>query len=202
MSAIIIFIKNVEKGKVKTRLAATVGDDQALKIYQALLGHTRKVAQAVDAERFLFYSSFIEKEDEWSEDFFIKKIQSGGDLGDRMQGAFAEVLEKNEQVLIVGSDCASLTPEIVTMALQKLEEVPYVVGPTFDGGYYLLGMNRLTPSLFQNMEWSTESVFETTIKRIEELGEEYFLLPKLSDIDYEEDWKKYGWELPLTPKGE
>ncbi len=200
MSAIIIFIKNIEKGKVKTRLAATVGDEQALKIYQALLGHTRKVASAVDAERFLFYSSFIEKEDEWSDEFFNKKLQSKGDLGTRMSKAFEEVLEKNEKAIIVGSDCASLTPEILKLALDKLDEVPFVVGPTFDGGYYLLGMNRFEPSVFENIEWSTESVFPTTLSRIKDLGEECFLLPKLSDIDYEEDWVKYGW--PLSPKGE
>ena len=195
MSAIIIFIKNIEKGKVKTRLAATVGDEQALKIYQALLGHTRKVATAVDAERFLFYSSFIEKEDEWSEEFFNKKLQSEGDLGTRMSKAFENILEKNKKAIIVGSDCASLTPEILKMALDKLDEVPFVVGPTFDGGYYLLGMNRFEPSIFENIEWSTESVFPTTLLRIENLGAECFLLPKLSDIDYEEDWVKYGWEL-------
>ena len=87
MGGIIIFIKNIEKGKVKTRLAATVGDDQALKIYKALLGHTRKVACAVDAERFLYYSSFIEENDDWSSDLFIKKNQTDGDLGNRMSTA-------------------------------------------------------------------------------------------------------------------
>ena len=56
-------------------------------------------------------------------------------------------------------------------------------------------MNQFEPSVFDNIEWSTESVFATTISRIEELGQQYFLLPKLSDIDYEEDWKKYGWEI-------
>ena len=195
MSGIIIFIKNIEKGKVKTRLAATVGDDQALKIYKALLGHTRKVACAVDAKRFLYYSSFIEENDDWSSDLFIKKNQTNGDLGDRMSTAFKESLEATDRVIIVGSDCASLTPEIVELALEKLKEVPFVVGPTFDGGYYLLGMNKFEPSVFENIEWSTESVFATTLSRMKELGKECYLLPKLSDIDYEEDWVKYGWEV-------
>ncbi|MEM6966273.1 MAG: TIGR04282 family arsenosugar biosynthesis glycosyltransferase [Bacteroidota bacterium] len=192
MGGLIIFIKNIEKGKVKTRLAATVGDDRALEIYKTLLAHTRKVTTAVDAERFLFYSSFIEKKDEWSEDFFIKKIQRGDDLGARMVNAFSEVLKKQDKVVIIGSDCISLTPKILQMAFEKLDEVPFVIGPTFDGGYYLLGMNRLETSLFENMEWSTASVFPTTIQRIEALGEKYFSLPQLSDIDYEEDWVKYG----------
>lgn len=195
MSAIIIFIKNIEKGKVKTRLAATVGDDQALKIYEALLGHTQKVVRAVDAERFLFYSSFVEDEDEWSSDFFHKKVQSQGDLGSRMSDAFQEVLEKKEKAIILGSDCASLTPEIVKMALDKLDEYPFVIGPTFDGGYYLLGMNSFEPSVFENIEWSTETVFPKTLLRMASLEKRCFFLPQLSDIDYEEDWVKYGWEI-------
>ena len=200
--AIIIFIKNIEKGKVKTRLAATVGDDQALKIYEALLKHTQKVVRAVDAERFLFYSSFVEKEDEWSADFFNKKVQSQGDLGSRMSDAFQHVLEKNGKAIIVGSDCASLTPEIIKAALDKLDEYPFVIGPTFDGGYYLLGMNSFEPSVFENIEWSTEIVFPKTLLRMADLGKRCYFMPQLSDIDYEEDWEKYGWDLPLSPLGE
>ena len=195
MNGLIIFIKNVEKGKVKTRLAATVGDEEALNIYYKLLGHTRKTALAVDVDRFLFYGSFVEKNDEWSNDFFYKKTQTNGGLGDRMSNAFKEILEEKKQVVIVGSDCPSLTPDILNLAFEKLEEFPFVIGPTFDGGYYLLGMNEYERSVFENVEWSTASVFETTLSRMKELGKECFLLPKLSDIDYEEDWIKYGKHL-------
>jgi rSAM/selenodomain-associated transferase 1 len=162
MDSIIIFIKNIERGKVKTRLAATVGDDQALKIYEALLEHTQKV-------------------------------QSQGDLGSRMSNAFLDVFEVDGKAIIVGSDCASLTPEIIKTALEKLDEYPFVVGPTFDGGYYLLGMNSYEPSVFEDIEWSTETVFPTTLLRMASLKKRCFFLPQLSDIDYEEDWLKYGW---------
>ena len=70
-NALLIFIKNPELGKVKTRLASTVGDERALQIYQALLGHTRKIAMEVDADRLLFYSAFVDQQDEWKADFFI-----------------------------------------------------------------------------------------------------------------------------------
>jgi len=193
MNSIIIFIKNIERGKVKTRLAATVGDDQALKIYEALLEHTQKVVRAVNAERFLFYSSFIEKKDSWSGNFFNKKVQSQGDLGSRMSNAFLDVFGVDGKAIIVGSDCASLTPEIIKTALEKLDEYPFVVGPTFDGGYYLLGMNSYEPSVFEDIEWSTETVFPTTLLRMASLKKRCFFLPQLSDIDYEEDWLKYGW---------
>ena len=193
MDSIIIFIKNIERGKVKTRLAATVGDDQALKIYEAILEHTQKVVRAVNAERFLFYSSFIEKKDSWSGNFFNKKVQSQGDLGSRMSNAFLDVFGVDGKAIIVGSDCASLTHEIIKTALEKLDEYPFVVGPTFDGGYYLLGMNSYEPSVFEDIEWSTETVFPTTLLRMASLRKRCFFLPQLSDIDYEEDWLKYGW---------
>ena len=64
-----------------------------------------------------------------------------------------------------------------------------------DGGYYLLGMREFSPSLFQDIEWSTEKVLSSTIEKINALGETYTLLPELSDIDYEEDWEKFGWKL-------
>jgi len=196
MNALIIFIKNIEKGKVKTRLASTLGDEKALEIYQALLGHTRNVATSVDAGRYLYYSSFIEKKDDWSNKDFIKKLQPEGDLGQRLTTAFKEVFKRNEKVVVVGSDCAQLTPDIVNRAFEKLEEYPFVIGPTLDGGYYLLGMKNFEPSVFENIEWSTESVFSATLKKIQALHCDCYLLEELSDIDYEEDWKKYGWELP------
>ena len=112
-----------------------------------------------------------------------------------MSDAFQHVLEKTGKAIIVGSDCASLTPEIIKTALNKLDEYPFVIGPTFDGGYYLLGMNSFEPSVFENIEWSTETVFPKTLLRMASLEKRCFFLTQLSDIDYEEDWKKYGWEI-------
>lgn len=194
-SALLIFIKNVEKGKVKTRLAATVGDDRALEIYQALLGHTRKIATATDAERYLFYSQFIEKDDAWSNVDFQKLLQIQGDLGEKMAEGFRHAFQQHEKVVIVGSDCASLTEEIVADAFKILDEKDFVIGPAIDGGYYLIGMRQFAPEVFQNIEWSTEAVFPDTVKKIEGLGKTFGLLPELSDIDFEEDWEKYGWEI-------
>ena len=99
MAGLLIFIKNPEKGKVKTRLAGTVGDDRALKIYQSLLAHTRNIALSVAAERFLFYSSFVDKNDDWQAADFTKAMQSTGDLGDRMEKAFAAVLARHDKAV-------------------------------------------------------------------------------------------------------
>ncbi len=194
--ATIIFIKNPELGKAKTRLAATVGDERALAIYKELLRHTREtVLQIENCEKYLFYSSFIDKQDDWPNDFFHKKLQPTGDLGTRIKTAFKEVFETNQPVLIVGSDCASLTSEILAKAINDLKENDFVIGPAEDGGYYLIGMNNFQPSVFEDIAWSTEQVLPQTIDEIQNLGKTFGLLTTLSDIDYEEDWEKWGWEF-------
>jgi len=193
--ALIIFIKNAERGKVKTRLAKTLGDDMALKIYQALMSHTRQVAEKVETDRLLFYSQFIPAQDEWSGELFQKALQADGDLGDRIQHAFQTAFQRYNKVVIIGSDCATLTSELIEEAFTRLNDSSFVIGPAQDGGYYLLGMNHFYPEVFQNIEWSTEQVLSATLEKIVQLGKTAYLLPELSDIDYEEDWVKYGWEL-------
>ncbi len=194
-SALIIFIKNAEKGKVKTRLASTLGDDKALQIYQALMSHTRQLTLQVPVNRLLFYSNFINLQDDWRAADFKKYVQEGADLGARIEKAFETAFQQHQKVIIIGSDCASLTPAIIQEAFDQLDKPPFVVGPAVDGGYYLLGMTQFTPSLFKQMPWSTDAVLPTTLSRIKALGKDCFLLPELSDIDHEEDWERYGWKL-------
>lgn len=196
MNTLLIFIKNPEKGKVKTRIAQTAGEERALQIYLELLRHTREVALEVDARRILFYSDFIPDKDNWPSQDFQKMVQHGADLGERMSNAFLlGLIRPDDKAVIIGSDCATLTKEIVEEAFAKLDDYPFVVGPATDGGYYLLGMQRHTPEIFQEIEWSTEEVLSATLQKIKALGETYFLLPELPDIDYEEDWEKYGWKF-------
>lgn len=194
-SALIVFIKNPRLGKVKTRLARTLGKKKALQIYQALLSHTRLVSLGVDINRHLYYSHFIDHNDNWSSENFDKQLQLGNDLGIRMSNAFQEILIQHDKAIIIGSDCASLSPEIIKNAFELLDENDFVVGPALDGGYYLLGMNHFHPEVFQDIEWSTSSVFDLTIQKIKCLNKTYALAPKLSDIDTEADWIKYGWKL-------
>ena len=126
---------------------------------------------------------------------FNKHLQSPGDLGTKMRTAFKENLEAHQKVVIIGSDCASLSPEIVTTAFLELEHHDFVIGPAMDGGYYLLGMKQYFPQVFADIAWSTDQVCASTIERIQSIPASYFLLPELSDIDYAEDWEKYGWDL-------
>jgi len=195
MQALIIFVKNPKLGHVKTRIAKTAGDARALQIYIELMKHTRKIALSTNSSRLLFYSQEINRVDNWSNDDFQKHLQVETDLGGRMSAAFAKGFEAHDKVVIIGSDCASLTPAIVQEAFDALDKKDFVVGPTFDGGYYLLGMRKFQPSVFDKVKWSTESVFPTTIERINALDATYHLTERLSDIDFEEDWEKYGWKI-------
>lgn len=186
MNQLIIFIKNPEKGKVKTRLAASIGEDKALEAYRMMLRHTRETALAVDAQRHLYYTAFVDRNDEWAPADFNKQLQSDGDLGQKMENAFAEVLPQGPAV-IIGSDCLDLAPAHLETAFQALETHDFVIGPAMDGGYYLLGMRSLTPALFRDKSWSTETVFPDTVADIHRMEKSLYLLPELSDVDYESD---------------
>lgn len=193
---LLIFIKNPELGKAKTRLAESVGPERALKIYEALLKHTRQLSQAVDARRMLFYSAFVDEEDQWPSTYFFKYLQVSGGLGERMSAAFLRAFAAaGSPVLIVGSDCAQLTSAIVEDGIKALETHDFVIGPAEDGGYYLLGMRAFHPEVFQDIAWSTEEVLPQTLEIIRSNSWSHALLPVLSDIDYEEDWEKHGWEI-------
>ena len=163
---LIIFIKNPLEGKVKTRIAATAGDKSALEIYLQLLKITKTIALPLDCHKHLFYSDFIDKRDDWPNELFSKHIQKGTDLGQRMKNAFADVFSvdgaSEKKVLIIGSDCAELSSSSIKNSFQALNDTDFVIGPTFDGGYYLIGMKKYRPEVFYNIKWSTETVFSST----------------------------------------
>ncbi|MEZ4982338.1 MAG: TIGR04282 family arsenosugar biosynthesis glycosyltransferase [Saprospiraceae bacterium] len=190
---LLIFIKNPQLGKAKTRLAASIGKEKALEVYKELLNHTRKVVTEVDARRMVFYNSFIDKEDQWTSDLFEKQLQTGLDLGDRMKNGFEEGFKKAAPLIIIGSDCAQLSPEIIEKAFEKLKDYDFVIGPAEDGGYYLLGMNSFQPFVFEQINWSTEKVAEQTRQRILSLGMTVAEVDTLSDVDELEDLEKVEW---------
>lgn len=186
--ALIIFGKNPETGKVKTRLAATIGDKAALAVYQRLLFHTAAVTGDLPMDKFIFYSEKIMHKDIWKKERFIKQTQRGKDLGERMKNAFEDLFEKGyRKIVIIGTDCPELTAGIITNAFTCLDTRDVVIGPAADGGYYLLGMTQLHSSLFQNMLWSTSTVLKGTTSRCHTLNLNYDLLPILNDIDNEKD---------------
>ena len=187
---LILFAKNPRLGRVKTRLAATLGDAAALEAYLLLLQHTRSVSEAVRVERFIYYSDEMELGDAFHAERFHKRVQRGGDLGARMENAFRAMFDEGAaRVCIIGSDCAELQASHLEEAFEALHNHPLVMGPTHDGGYYLLGMNRMAPELFRGKQWSTDTVAKDTLQDAASLGLEVALLPRLSDVDTEEDWR-------------
>lgn len=190
--ALIIFAKNPEAGKVKTRLAATLGNEAALSIYQQLLSHTASVVNYLPVDKFVFYSNFTEELDAWDNTLFFKQVQKGNDLGERMKNAFAAIFQKDySKVLIIGTDCPDVDADMIMNAFTYLDSHDVVIGPAQDGGYYLLGMNQLYAQLFENIKWSTHTVFDETRMKCEALHLNYSLLPILRDIDHEEDLKYF-----------
>lgn len=184
--ALIIFTKNPELGKVKTRLAKTVGDQNALEIYKLLLKHTMEITKSLKVDKYVFYSENIYKDDIWKPEIFRKKLQSGNDLGERMNNAFSEIFSMGyEMASIIGSDMFDLQPQDLETAFDILENHRYVIGPAKDGGYYLLGMKEPNPKIFQDKKWSSETVLSDTLNDL--TLEDYILLKERNDIDHYED---------------
>ncbi len=187
-SLLMIFAKNPELGKVKTRLAKTIGNEQALMIYVKLLEHTHAVADKVFADKAIFYSNKVQEFEILDYYKFPKFLQKGKDLGERMDRAFGQAFGQDyDKVIIIGSDCIEISSEIIEDALKALDDNNVVIGPAQDGGYYLLGMDRHYPHLFKNKVWSTSDVLLDTILDIKKLKLSYALLPTLSDVDEEKD---------------
>jgi uncharacterized protein len=199
--ALIIFVRHPELGKVKTRLAASIGDEAALEIYKKLLQHTFNISKAADADKHVFYSEKIIENDLWSGQTFFKSLQANTDLGNRMKIAFENLFQQGyKQICIIGSDCYELSAAIIEDAFQRLDEADLVVGPAKDGGYYLLAMKDGIKDVFQNIEWSTEKVLKQTLDSIQQKGYSYFLLPQLNDVDTIEDVPQ-EWKDDLAIKG-
>ncbi len=198
-NSLIIFIKNPEIGKVKTRLAKTIGNYKALEVYKFLQMRTRDVALNVNANRLLFYAENIQQNDIWDSNNFNKLVQSSGDLGNRMADSFRYSLKTDsEKSIVIGSDCYDLSSEMIQTAFEELDEFDLVIGPANDGGYYLLGMKKLYTDLFENIAWSTETVFESTIQKANRLGLSVKVLEQLIDIDTEEDLKAVSFDMSLV----
>lgn len=188
---LIIFTKNPEKGKVKTRLAKDIGDQKALDIYKFLLEHSRKITSDLNVDKQVWYSESISQNDIWADEVFFKKLQVGRELGERMENAFKEGFAQDyNQIIIIGTDLYELTSKQIEEAFEYLEDHDYVIGPAKDGGYYLLGMNSLNSAVFHNKTWSTSSVFDDTMNDL--ANARVKILKTQNDIDVLDDIKDHS----------
>ena len=184
--ALIIFVRNPVLGKVKTRIAASIGDNKALAVYKHLLQNTKDMVSELDVIKHVFYADELNQNDLWNGN--EKHQQTGDGLGQRMKNAFKYLFEKGyTKILIIGSDCYELTSDILHSAFEKLDHSATVIGPASDGGYYLLGMRSPYLFLFDNIKWSTDIVFYQTLGIIRENNLSLSLLPQLTDVDEAKD---------------
>jgi len=185
---LMIFLKNPEKGRVKTRLAARIGEEKAFEIYKALIERTKKATREIPFDKCVYYSSFIEHQDTFEKAEYKKLVQEKGDLGAKMRGAFEQAFADGyQEVCIIGSDCHELSGSLIREAFDHLKSSDVVIGPSQDGGYYLLGMRRLISGIFEGMPWSQAGLLRQTISFLEKNKYRYRLLPELNDIDTIED---------------
>ena len=183
---LLIFTRNPELGKCKTRLAARVGDESALKIYKFLLNHTAELTQDVNAAKQVWYSEEIWKDDIWDNSYFNKRVQHGADLGIRMANAFQEGFSSNfERIVVIGSDMHDLSKTDIDNAFEVLQTKDFVIGPAEDGGYYLLGMTTFNSAVFQNKAWGSETVLQDTLNNLK--NKNLQVLEMRNDIDLYED---------------
>jgi uncharacterized protein len=178
---LLVFCKNPILGKAKTRLAASIGEEKALEIYHALLQKTALVLFDVDVDIQLYYSSHIDHDDIFQKPSITKKIQTGNDLGIRMANAYKEGFKSYSPIVIIGTDLWTLDVFDIHKAFEALKTHSTVIGPSADGGYYLLGLQTFNPDLFKHKKWGTPTVLANTLNDIKQ--EKVFLLEEKNDID-------------------
>ena len=184
---LIVFAKNIKLGKVKTRLAKTIGNQEAFAIYKILVDKTEEATKHLPVDKHIYFSDEIIST-KWPNDF--KTVQKGVDLGERMKNAFKDGFDKGYiNIILIGSDLPDISESILTNAFEILKTNDTVFGPAEDGGYYLVGMKQLYNCVFDNKAWSTASLLHDTIQELKSENYSFELLEMLNDIDTFEDLK-------------
>ena len=185
---LIVFLRAPERGRVKTRLAATVGEDRALAVYEQLLAHTLREAAPLPCMKEAWYADAVPDKDPSADHGFMAHVQQGTDLGARMAHAFERAFASGDmRAVIIGTDCPGINSGLLREAFEALAEHDAVIGPARDGGYYLLGLRSMVDELFANKAWSSDSVLKDSLADLQRRGASYRLLPELIDVDTEAD---------------
>jgi rSAM/selenodomain-associated transferase 1 len=203
---LLVFARLPELGKVKSRLAADVGDARALAIYESMLHTLLASVGASDPDthiEFLWPPSTTANGEILLRAFAGHDVamQTGTNLGDRLSMAFSErfFFHRTEKIIAIGVDDPTLPRALIDHAFALLDSCEFVVGPAVDGGYYLFGCRALSfdPAVFRDVAWGTPTVLKTTVDRIAATGRTMALLPERMDIDTAEDLERYarmtGW---------
>ncbi len=193
---ILLFVKAPFKGRIKSRLAATIGDDAALELYHRFVLDTIAAARplAVPLRICCHPPDAVALVRAWLGEEPTYMPQQGSELGERMGQAFAQVFHEGyDRAILIGSDIPELSTAVLHEAVAALDRNDTVLGPAADGGYCLIGFTAKTflPSVFQDMTWSTGTVCDETLGRLKRSGRRTHLLPKLHDIDTRDDLRSF-----------
>lgn len=182
---VIVFVKNIKLGTVKTRLAKTIGDFGAFEVYSELVKLTEKATEQLNIDKRIYFSTAVVNT-QWKDDF--KTVQHGADLGERMLNAFKEGFEAGyKKIVLIGSDLPDINETHIKKGIEALSENEVVFGPAEDGGYYLIGLSKIEESIFINKPWSQSSLLNETLQELQRLNVSVGTLEPLNDIDTYED---------------
>jgi rSAM/selenodomain-associated transferase 1 len=195
---LIIFVKNIKLGKVKTRLAKTVGDDNAFKVYKALVEVTENATSNINVDKRIYFSDAIIDE-KWPNDF--KAVQKGNDLGERMSNAFKDGFTSGyDNIVLIGSDLPNISEDIIIHGFDSIKSKDIVFGPAEDGGYYLVGFSKFHNCVFENKAWSTSNLLKETLTELNQKNIDVSIIVTFNDIDTFEDLQAYPEFLKLISK--
>ena len=190
--AVIVFLKAPEQGRVKTRLAKKLNKGLVIDLYKAFVIDILDAAHPNGTPEIFYYPQHRKKMIvDWLGQRYPYTCQAGSDLGERMVSAFEKTFNKGyDKAVLIGTDIPELNVKILKLAFERLAVHDLVLGPSRDGGYYLIGFNRASYSsqIFNNIAWSTPQVFAQTLDQANQNNLTYFLLPELNDIDTLEDF--------------
>ncbi len=197
MTAVLLFAKAPRPGRVKTRLAAEIGEAAAVAAYRAV---GARVSSQVGARYPLtvWYDppDALEEMRDWLGDW-VYRPQRGADLGERLRHAFAaHFADGDAPVLAIGADAPDVRADTIAAAHAALATADVVLGPAVDGGYYLIGLARDQPGVFAGVPWGGADVMRVTLHRCRRLGVRVRRLPVLRDLDTVADLRTFGDFLP------
>ncbi len=189
---ILVFCKAPVSGEVKTRLTPHLTFDQAADIHKQLASRTINLVTQSKLCPTELWCSPDSKHSFFQTFGLALKQQQGNDLGERMSNALYTSLKNCSSAILIGTDSPSMTIDILDLALTKLEKNnEIVIAPAEDGGYTLIGMNKYYRSIFENIVWGTETVFDQTMVKINVLNLNLYTLPMQWDLDRPDDLKRY-----------
>jgi rSAM/selenodomain-associated transferase 1 len=190
---LLIFVKAPRPGRVKTRLAETLGPNAACRAYCRMVDRLLSRLAGLDPVQLCFAPDDAAQEIRpWLQPNWRSTPQGPGDLGQRLERAFLDTFASGAQrVVVIGSDCPYVTAEDIETAWSALRDHDMVIGPAEDGGYWLLGLTANQPSLFQAIPWSSDRVFRETMIEAEKLGLKVHTLRTLADLDTAAEWETF-----------